>query len=99
MHSGSFVFSQIMKVLPHWVFQRLASKYGLDRQNLRFSAWDNFCTMAFAQLTYREILRDIDICLGAQKSINYHLGFIRSLKRTTRPEPNEQRDWRFRAAL
>lgn len=99
MHSGSFVFSQIMRVVPHWEFQRLASKYDLDRQNLRFSAWDHFCAMVFAQLTYRESLRDIEICLGAQKSIRYHLGFSRSVKRTTLADANEQRDWRFFAAL
>lgn len=99
MHSGRFVFSQIMQVMPHWEFQRVAAKYGLDGPKLRFSAWDHFCAMAFAQLTYRESLRDIEVCLGTHAASRYHLGFSRSVKRATLADANERRDWRFFAAL
>jgi hypothetical protein len=99
MHNGRFVFSQIMEVMHHWDFQRIARKHGLNGGKFGFSAWDHFCAMAFAQLTYRESLRDIETCLGAQESLQYHLGFSRSVKRTTLAYANEHRDWRFFAEL
>jgi hypothetical protein len=99
MHLGKFVFSQVMEVMPHWEFQRVARRHGLDRHKFRFSAWDHFCAMAFAQLTYRESLRDIETCLGTQDSLRYHLGFSCSVKRTTLAHANEHRDWRFFADL
>jgi hypothetical protein len=99
MHSGQYVFSQVMAVMRHWEFQRVARKHGADSGRLGFSAWDHFCAMAFAQLTYRESLRDIETCLGSQESLCYHLGLSRSVKRITLAYANEHRDWRFFAAL
>src|SRR5688572_5462837 len=95
MHSGRFVFSQVMSVMPHWEFQRVARKCCADGARLGFRPWDHFCAMAFAQLTYRENLRDIEACLGAMPSLYYHLGFSRSVKRATLAYANEHRDWRF----
>lgn len=99
MPIGKFVFSQVMEVMRPWEFQRVARKHGVDSSKFGFSAWDHFCAMAFAQLTYRESLRDIETCLGSQPSLVYHLGFSRSVKRTTLAYANEHRDWRFFADL
>jgi hypothetical protein len=99
MHSGKFVFSQVMECVPHWEFQRLARRHGVDSPKLGFTAWEHFSAMAFAQLTYRESLRDIEACLGAQRAIAYHLGFRRAVKRSTLAYANEHRDWHFFADL
>lgn len=95
MHSGQFVFSQILARVPHWEFQRVASIHGLDSAKLKFTAWEHFAALAFAQLTGRESLRDIEACLSAQRSIAYHLGFRRPVRRSTLADANEHRDWRF----
>lgn len=99
MHSGQFVFSQVLGRIPHWEFQRLARHYNMDTPKLSFTAWEHFAAMAFAQLTFRESLRDIEACLGAQRSLGYHLGFRRPVRRSTLAYANEHRDWRFFAAL
>jgi hypothetical protein len=99
MHSGQFVFSQVLERVPHWEFQRVARHYNLDTQKLSFTAWEHFAAMAFAQLTFRESLRDIEACLGAQRSLAYHLGFRRPVRRSTLAYANEHRDWRFFAEL
>jgi hypothetical protein len=83
MHSGKYVFSQVMECVPHWEFRRIARRHGVDGAKLGFTAWEHFSAMAFAQLTYRESLRDIEACLGAQRSLAYHLGFRRAVKRST----------------
>lgn len=95
MHSGQLVFSQILARVPHWEFQRVARLHGLDSAKLKFSAWEHFAALVFAQLTFRESLRDIEACLGAQRSIAYHLGFRRPVRRSTLADANEHRDWRF----
>jgi Domain of unknown function (DUF4372)/Transposase DDE domain len=99
MHSGKFVFSQVMELVPHWEFQRIARRHDVDSSRLGFTAWEHFCAMAFAQLTFRESLRDIEACLGSQPSLAYHLGFRRPVRRSTLAYANEHRDWRFFAAL
>ena len=99
MHSGQFVFSQILARVPHWEFQRVARVHGLDSAKLKFTAWEHFAALMFAQLTFRESLRDIEACLSAQRSIAYHLGFRRPVRRSTLADANEQRDWRFFADL
>jgi hypothetical protein len=99
MHSGKYVFSQVMECVPHWEFRRIARRHGVDGAKLGFTAWEHFSAMAFAQLTYRESLRDIEACLGAQRSLAYHLGFRRAVKRSTLAYANEHRDWRFFADL
>lgn len=99
MHSGQFVFSQILARVPHWEFQRVARLYGLDSAKLKFTAWEHFAALVFAQLTFRESLRDIEACLSAQRSIAYHLGFRRPVRRSTLADANEHRDWRFFAEV
>jgi hypothetical protein len=99
MHSGKFVFSQVMERVPHWEFQRVARRHGVDSPKLGFTAWEHFSAMAFAQLTFRESLRDIEACLGSQRSLAYHLGFRRAVRRSTLAYANEHRDWRFFADL
>lgn len=99
MHSGQFVFSQILARIPHWEFQRVARVHGLDSTKLKFTAWEHFAALVFAQLTFRDSLRDIEACLSAQRSIAYHLGFRRPVRRSTLADANEQRDWRFFADL
>jgi IS4 transposase len=99
MHCGQFVFSQVLERIPHWEFQRLARRYNMDTRKLTFTAWEHFAAMAFAQLTFRESLRDIEACLGAQRSLAYHLGFRRPVRRSTLAYANEHRDWRFFAEL
>jgi len=88
-----------MECVPHWEFQRLARRHGVDSPKLGFTAWEHFSAMVFAQLTYRESLRDIEACLGAQRAIAYHLGFRRAVKRSTLAYANEHRDWHFFADL
>lgn len=99
MHSGKFVFSQVMERVPHWEFQRVARRHGVDSPKLGFTAWEHFAAMAFAQLTFRESLRDIEACLSSQRSLAYHLGFRRAVRRSTLAYANEHRDWRFFAEL
>jgi hypothetical protein len=99
MHSGQFVFSQVLARVPHWEFQRVARRHGLDSAKLKFTAWEHFAALVFAQLTFRESLRDIEACLSAQRSIAYHLGFRRPVRRSTLADANEHRDWRFFADL
>jgi hypothetical protein len=99
MHSGKFVFAQVMERVPHWEFQRVARRHGLDSPKLGFTVWEHFSAMAFAQLTFRESLRDIEACLGSQRSLAYHLGFRRAVRRSTLAYANEHRDWRFFAEL
>jgi hypothetical protein len=99
MHSGQFVFSQVLARVPHWEFQRVARLHGLDSAKLKFTAWEHFAALMFAQLTFRESLRDIEACLSAQRSLAYHLGFRRPVRRSTLAEANEHRDWRFFAEI
>lgn len=99
MNCGKFVFSQVMERVPHWEFQRVARRHGIDSPKLGFTAWEHFSAMAFAQLTFRESLRDIEACLGSQRSLAYHLGFRRAVRRSTLAYANEHRDWRFFAEL
>ena len=99
MHSGQYVFSQILARVPHWEFQRVARIHGLASAKLKFSAWEHFAALVFAQLTFRASLRDIEACLSAQRSIAYHLGFRRPVRRSTLADANERRDWHFFADL
>jgi hypothetical protein len=99
MYSGQYVFSQILARVPHWEFQRVARIHGLDSAKLKFSAREHFAALMFAQLTFRTSLRDIEVCLGAQHAVAYHLGFRRPVRRSTLADANERRDWRFFADL
>ena len=99
MHSGKLVFSQVLACVRHWEFQRLVRRHAVDSARRRFSPWEHFLAMAFAQLTFRASLRDIEACLGTQPALAYHLGFRHPVRRSTLAYANEHRDWRFFAAL
>jgi hypothetical protein len=95
MHTGRFVFSELISHLPHKEFQKCVTRYGGDRHHRGFSCWDQYLSMAFAQLTYRESLRDIEACLGSMQSKLYHLGFRGKVARSTLADANEAHDWRI----
>jgi len=97
MRAGKFVFAQLMDFLPWKRFQRLVLKYGGDRYVKHFSCSNQFLCMAFAQLTYRESLRDIEACLRAHSAKLYHLGIRGRISRSTLADANETRDWRIYA--
>ena len=97
MNSGRTVFSQLIEHLPHKEFQKCVARYRGDRYAKNFSCWAQYLAMAFAQLTYRESLRDIETCLGAVAGKLYHMGFHASVARSTLADANESRDWRIYA--
>jgi hypothetical protein len=97
MNSGRTVFAQLIDHLPHKEFQKCVARYRGDRYAKNFSCWDQYLAMAFAQLTYRESLRDIETCLGAVGGKLYHMGFRTSVARSTLAGANESRDWRIYA--
>jgi hypothetical protein len=95
MHAGKLVFAQLMEFAPWHTFRRLVAKYRGDFNVRSFNCLDQFLCMAFAQLTYRESLRDIEACLGAQPAKLYHLGVRGKVKRSNLADANETRDWRI----
>jgi hypothetical protein len=99
MHEGRIVFSQVMDLVPLDAFRRCVRRYGGERRVRTFSCWDRFLCMAFAQLTYRESLRDIETCLRAVKTKLYHAGIRGRVSRSTIADANEHRDWRMYADL
>src|SRR5450432_3052594 len=99
MYSGKTVFAQLMDCLPWSTFSRLVARYGGDYDVRTFPCVEQYRAMAFAQLTYRESLRDIEACLSAQPSKLYPMGFRSPVRRSTLAEANESRDWRIYAEL
>jgi len=97
MYTGKTLFAQIMDFLPWSTFHRIVARYGGDYRIRAFRCTEQFRTMAFAQLTYRESLRDIEACLSAQASKLYHMGINRTISRSTLADANESRDWRIYA--
>jgi hypothetical protein len=95
MYAGKLVFAQVMEYAPWHTFRRLVTKYQGDFNVRSFSCLDQFLCMAFAQLTYRESLRDIEACLGAQPAKLYHLGIRGKVSRSSLADANEGRDWRI----
>jgi hypothetical protein len=95
MNSGRTVFSQLIGFLPDREFRRCVSRHDGDRRLREFSCWDQYLTMAFAQLTYRESLRDIEACLRSLHGKLYHMGFHGRVARSTVADANESRDWRI----
>ena len=91
MNLGRTVFSQLVDFLPSYQFQLCVDRYQGDRYVKEFSCWDQFLCLAFAQLTYRESLRDIEACLRAQPPKLYHMGFARASSRNTLAHANEHR--------
>ena len=97
MNTGKTLFAQLMDFLPWTTFTRLVNRYGGDRYVKSLTCAEQFRVMAFAQLTYRESLRDIEVCLSAQSAKLYHMGFRQEIKRSTLSDANELRDWRIYA--
>jgi hypothetical protein len=95
MHTGRFIFSELIAHLPHKEFQKCVARYDGGSQWRKFSYWDQYLAMAFAQLTYRESLRDIEACLRSVTGKLYHLGFRGKVARTTLADANESRDCRI----
>jgi len=97
MYSGPLVFTQIMDFMPLKTFQRCVARYQGNFSVKQFTCMDQFRAMAFAQLAYRESLRDIEACLRAQNNKLYHMGIRSKVSRSTLAEANEMRDWRIYA--
>jgi len=97
MYTGQLVFSQVTDHLPMHTFRRCVQRYQGERYVKRFRCLDQYLSMAFAQLTYRESLRDIEACLRAHQSKLYHMGIRSRVVRSTLSDANEQRDWRIYA--
>jgi hypothetical protein len=97
MNSGSTIFSQVMSFAPHYEFQKCVKKYQGNYKVKDFSCWDQFLCMAFAQLTYRESLRDIQACLRVVGAKLYHMGIRSKVSRNTLANANKVRDWRIYA--
>jgi hypothetical protein len=95
VNSGRTVFSQLIQHLPEKEFQKCVARYNGDSNFRGFSCWDQLLAMAFAQLTYRESLRDIESCLRALQSKLYHMGFRGKVSRSTLADANESHDWRI----
>ena len=93
MHAGKLVFAQLMGHLPLHTFRQCVAKYPSRYPTLKFSHLDQFLCLAFAQLTYRESLRDIETCLRAHQAKLYHLGIRGNIARSTLADANESRDW------
>ena len=97
MYIGQTVFSQVMDNLPLRRFHTCAQRYRGDYRARKFSCLDQFLVMAFAQLSYRESLRDIEVCLRAMQPKLYHMGIRTRVSRNTLAIANETRDWRIYA--
>lgn len=95
MNTGTTLFAQIMEFIPKYEFQKCVSRYHGNRKIQSFSCWDQYLCMAFAQVTYRESLRDIEACLRTVKSKLYHIGIRGGMARNTLANANSVRDWRI----
>ena len=97
MNTGKTIFSQVMDFLPLYEFRRCVRRYQGDYKTKSFSCLDQFLCMGFAQMTYRESLRDIETCLRSMQSKLYHMGIRGKVSRNTLAHANETRDWRIYA--
>ncbi len=97
MYDGRTIFSQIVDFIPRYEFRKCVDRYQGNHRTRTFSCWDQFLSMTFAQLTYRESLRDIEACLRAMQDRLYHMGIRGKVSRNTLAVANEKRDWRIYA--
>jgi transposase len=97
MNQGRTIFAQLVEHMPHKEFQKCVVRYRGDANLRGFSCWDQYLAMVFAQLTYRESLRDIEACLGAMLPKLYHMGFRGRVRRSTLADANDSHDWRIYA--
>src|SRR5215216_3620492 len=93
MNEGRTIFSQLLEHAPHHHFRRCVERYRGNLGIRSFRCWDQFLCMVFAQLTYRESLRDIEACLGAVPDRLYHMGIRSAVSRSTLADANEKRNW------
>lgn len=99
MFVGKLVFSQVMDFMPMHTFRQCVARYRGNHKVISFTCLDQYLCMVFAQITYRESLRDIEACLRAQSHKVYHMGIRGKISRSTLSDANEQRDWRIYADL
>ena len=99
MNTGRTLFAQLMDFLPWTTFARIVERYDGDRRVRTLSCGEQYRAMAFAQLTYRESLRDIETCLSVHTTKLYHMGFHHPVRRSTLADANEGRDWRIHAEV
>jgi len=99
VNAGKLLFSQLMDFLPWKTFSRIIVRYDGDSRVRTLSCGEQYRAMAFAQLTYRESLRDIETCLSVHASKLYHMGFTEPVRRSTLADANEARNWRIHAEL
>jgi len=99
MYTGKLIFAQAMDYLPQHTLCRCIQRYDGNKNIKFFTCQDQYRCMAFAQLTYRESLRDIEVCLKAQSNKLYHMGIRSKVARSTLADANEKRDWRIYADL
>src|SRR4030042_207781 len=97
VNSGKTIFAQLMCFLPIYEFHQWVQRYHGNYKVKSFSCWDQFLCMAFAQLSYRESLRDIEACLRSAQRKVYHMGIRGKVSRNTLAHANEVRDWRMYA--
>lgn len=97
MNTGKTLFARLMEFLPWKTFSRVVARHGGDTGVRTLSCAEQYRAMAFAQLTYRESLRDIEVCLSTQAAKLYHMGFREPVRRSTLADANERRDWRIYA--
>jgi len=95
MNTGKTVFAQLMEHVPKYEFGKCVDRYGGEIRVRKFSCWDQFCCMAFGQLTFRQSLRDIEACLRSMQSKLYHMGIRGKVARSTLADANENREWRI----
>src|ERR1700677_265026 len=95
MNAGRTVFSQLIAHLSHIEFQKCVARYDGDHHHRSLSCWDQFLAMGFAQLTYRESLRDMEACLQSMSGKLYHMGFRSRIARSTLADANEAHNWRI----
>lgn len=97
MYFGKMIFSQLVEFIPQYEFRKCVERYGGNYKVKKFSCWDQFLAMAFAQLTYRESLRDIEACLRAFKNKLYHVGIRGKIAKSTLADANKARNWKIYA--
>lgn len=97
MYVGKTLFAQLMDFLPWKTFHRIVERYGGNHRVRTLTCAEHFRILAFAQLSYRESLRDIEVCLSAQSAKLYHMGIRKAVSRSTLADANELRDWRIYA--
>ena len=99
MHAGKAVFAQIMSWVHPEQFRRCVVRYRGDYKVTKFSCWEQFLAMSFAQMTYRESLDDLEVCLRSRRDQLYHMGFRSTIAHSTLADANRTRDWRIYADL